>query len=44
MVHGVPASLWSRLEAHYLDQLAKVTEENEMDEDIELSKMFPIAR
>ena len=41
LVLGVPASFWSKLEAHYRDQLAKVVEENEMDEDIDISKKFP---
>ena len=41
LVLGVPASFWSNLEAHYRDQLAKAAAENEMDEDIELSKLFP---
>jgi HTH-type transcriptional regulator/antitoxin HigA len=41
LVLGVPASFWSNLEAHYRDQLAKVSAENQMEEDIELSKSFP---
>ena len=41
LVFGVPASFWSNLEAHYRDQLAKVSAENQMEEDIELSKSFP---
>lgn len=41
LVLGVPASFWSNLEAHYRDQLVKVAEENEMDEDIALLKQFP---
>ena len=41
LVLGVPASFWSNLEAHYRDQLAKAAAENEMDEDIALSKQFP---
>lgn len=41
LVLGVPASFWSNLEAHYRDQLAKTAAENEMDEDIALSKRFP---
>lgn len=41
LVLGVPARFWSNLEAHYREQLAKVAAENQMDEDIELSKAFP---
>ena len=41
LVLGVPASFWNNLEARYREQLAKVSAENQMDEDIELSKSFP---
>ena len=41
LVLGVPASFWSNLEARYRDQLAKAAAENEMDEDIALSRQFP---
>lgn len=41
LVLGVPASFWNNLESHYREQLVKATDENEMDEDVKLSKLFP---
>lgn len=41
MVLSVPAKFWNNLEAIYREKLAKVKIENDMDEDIELSKKFP---
>ena len=41
MVLGIPASFWSNLESIYREKLAKVIIENDMDEDIKLSKKFP---
>lgn len=41
MVLGLPASFWSNLESLYREKLAKVIVENEMDEDIKISKKFP---
>ncbi|MBQ4429485.1 MAG: helix-turn-helix domain-containing protein [Clostridia bacterium] len=41
MVLGIPARFWNNLEALYREKLAKVEAENEMEQDIELSKRFP---
>ena len=41
MVLGLPARFWNTLEANYRETLQKVCAENEMDEDIERSKLFP---
>ena len=41
MVLGVPAHFWSKLEAIYRDKLVRAIAENEMNEDVELSKKYP---
>lgn len=41
LVLGVPAQFWCNLEAVYREKLAKVDEENAMDQDIEMVKKFP---
>ena len=41
LVLGVPASFWSNLEATYREKVVKANAENNMDEDKELSKLFP---
>lgn len=41
MVLGLPARFWNALEANYRETLQKVHTENEMDEDIKQSKLFP---
>lgn len=43
MVLGVPASFWNNLEAIYREKLEKVREENELEEDMEISRLFPYA-
>ena len=40
-VIGVPASYWNNLETRYREKLLLVEEENAMDSDIALSKLFP---
>jgi HTH-type transcriptional regulator/antitoxin HigA len=40
-VLGVPADFWNNLEAIYADKLARVKVENEMDADIEVTKLLP---
>ena len=40
-VLGVPASYWNNLETRYREKLLQVEEENAMDSDIALSKLFP---
>ena len=42
-VLGVPASFWNNLETRYREKLLQVEEENAMDRDIALSKLFPYA-
>ena len=41
MVLGLPARFWNNLESIYREKVALATAENEMDEDIVLSKNFP---
>lgn len=41
MVLGLPAQFWDRLESIYREKIIRATLENEMDEDIELSKKLP---
>lgn len=41
MVLGLPARFWNNLEAIYREKLQLVQAENEMDEDIEISKKYP---
>lgn len=41
MVLGVPTQFWCNLESLYREDLAKVNEENTMDEDIEIAKNMP---
>lgn len=43
MVLGVPARFWNNLESSYREKLVKVQEENDMDEDKEILKLFPYA-
>ncbi len=38
MVLRVPAQFWCNLETIYREELIRVREENEMDEDIEIAK------
>lgn len=38
MVLGIPASFWNNLESIYRQNLTKVEKENEMDQDIEISR------
>ena len=40
-VLGLPASFWNTLEAQYRETLERVRQENEMDEDISISRLFP---
>ena len=40
-VLGVPASFWNNLETRYREKIVQVDEENAMDSDIALSKLFP---
>jgi len=42
-VLGVPAEFWNMLESRYREMLAKVEDENSMEEDIELLRSFPYA-
>ena len=41
LVLGVPAKFWHNLEALYREKIAKAKQENEMDNDIVLSKNLP---
>lgn len=41
MVLGVPAEFWNRLEAIYREQLVKIKDENEMEEDKRIARQFP---
>lgn len=41
MVLGIPAQFWCNLESIYREKIAKVKEENAMEEDVELVKKFP---
>ena len=41
MVIGIPAKFWNNLEAAYREKLSKAIAENEMEEDIQLSRKFP---
>ena len=41
MVLGTPTQFWCNLEAIYREDIAKVNEENTMQEDIEISKKMP---
>ena len=41
MVLGLPAKFWINLEGIYRDKLAKVEDENTMDDDIEFARNFP---
>ncbi len=43
-VLGIPASFWNNLEAKYEEQKARVKDELEMEQDIELSKKFPYSK
>lgn len=44
MVLGVPAHFWNNLESIYREKLQKVKEENDLDDDIQISKSFPYAQ
>jgi HTH-type transcriptional regulator / antitoxin HigA len=41
LVLGVPARFWNKLEAIYQEKLAKVRNENELEEEIEFAKRYP---
>ena len=41
LVLGVPARFWNKLEAIYQEKLAKVRNENEIEEEIEFAKRYP---
>ncbi len=41
MVFGLPVQFWCNLESIYREKLAKINEENAMDEDIEIVKKMP---
>lgn len=41
MVLGLPAQFWCNLESIYREKIAKVHEENTMDEDVEFAEKFP---
>lgn len=41
MVLGIPAQFWCNLESVYREKIARVNEENAMEEDIELARKFP---
>jgi len=41
MVLGIPAQFWCNLESIYREKIAKVNEENSMDEDIEIARKIP---
>ncbi|GHV32761.1 hypothetical protein FACS1894167_15740 [Synergistales bacterium] len=41
MVLDVPAEFWNKLEANYQDKAVRAITENEMDDDIELTKDYP---
>ncbi len=41
MVLGVPAQFWCNLESIYREKIAKVNEENSMNEDIEIARKIP---
>lgn len=41
MVLGVPAHFWNNLEAIYREKLEKVEEENALDEEKNIAKLFP---
>lgn len=41
MVLGVPASFWNNLESIYREKLVRIKVENEMEEDLEISKKMP---
>lgn len=41
MVLGIPAKFWNNLESIYREKIAKITMENAMDADAELTKKFP---
>lgn len=43
MVLGIPAKFWNNLEAIYREKLLKAQQENDMEEDKELLKLFPYA-
>jgi HTH-type transcriptional regulator/antitoxin HigA len=43
-VLGVPAAFWNRLEAIYQEKLAKVKQEQELEDQIILAKKFPYSR
>jgi len=40
-VLGIPAQFWNNLESIYQEKCTRVIDENEMDVDIELAKLFP---
>ncbi len=40
-VLGIPASFWNNLEAIYRDKMIKADEENTMEEDKDIAKLFP---
>ncbi|MDD3422263.1 MAG: helix-turn-helix domain-containing protein [Bacilli bacterium] len=44
MVLGIPASFWNNLEFLYRENILKVENENNMDEDVELIKNYPYSR
>lgn len=41
MVLGIPAKFWLNYEAIYRDKLEKVQQENQMDEDMAIQKLYP---
>lgn len=43
-VLGVPARFWNNLEIIFREKLARVNEENEMEQDIQLASSFPYAK
>ena len=43
-VLGVPASFWNNLEIVYREKIARVIEENELEQDCELSAAFPYSK
>ena len=40
-VLDVPASFWNNLESIYREKLVKIAEENALDEDIQIARIFP---
>ena len=43
-VLGLPAKFWNSLESNYREKLARVIDENELEKDAQIAKLFPYAK